>query len=42
MINKIAPFIDYNFWFNTLGTQFNEPTNQNSTEVTTVVKLADE
>ena len=33
MIQKITPFVDYNWWLKRLGNQLNETTNQNSIKV---------
>ena len=33
MENKITPIVDFNQWLKRLGTQLNEPTNQNSIKV---------
>ena len=38
MIHKNNPFVDYNWWLKRLNTQYNEPTNQNSTKISKVVK----
>ena len=39
--HKITHLEDYNFWLKSLDTQFSEPINQNSIEVTKVVKPTD-
>ena len=38
MIQKITPFVDYNWWLKRLYTQLIEPINQNSIKVPKVVK----
>ena len=38
MINKITTSVEYNYWLKHLDILLNEPTNQNSVEVTKVVK----
>ena len=38
MIHKIYPYVDYNWWLKRMGTQRNEPTNQNSIKIPIVVK----
>ena len=38
IIPKISPSVDYNWWFKCLGTQLNEPINQNTLKVPKVVK----
>ena len=38
LIHKITPSVVYSLWMRRLGTQLNEPTNQNSIKVPKVVK----
>ena len=38
MLDKITPSLDYHLKFKYLDTQLNEPTNQNSIEVSKVVE----
>ena len=38
MKNKITSSLDYNYWFKSLDTQLNDPTNQNSIKVPKIVE----